>query len=124
MEEGIQHIGIALSSPEFEIPNVFGSHDLFLLEVMRTDLSDEAPDSEVYLWFLYDETEEDFRKLDLVTADSDGSVEYCEFKQGEFNFDDSVGELSLDTGSSYALDRIEGEAIPDEVLSKIKEFLA
>lgn len=108
---------------DIEFLYAFSSHGLYLVEIKRLDLGEEAPSSDVYYWLRFNTDDGSIERLEFVSMDTDEGVEVREFADGALSFDNEVGEYLYSNGDGVALDRIGKGSVEKAVKKRFFEYL-
>jgi hypothetical protein len=111
------------TNPTFEIVILLASHGKIIAEFKRLDLEPDQEKSSIYRWILFDVEKTQVQNLEFLDQDNEEGVEYREFEQGNLSFDSNVGQLLLNDGMGFALDRLAPDDIDPNHLISIQQFL-
>ena len=112
----------ATPSP-FQIICLLASHGKVVVELKFLDQEPEQEQSNTYRWIFFDVEKTKGENLDFLDQDQEDGVEYREFKQGNLSFDNNVGQLLLNDGTGFALDRLALDQLDPKYLELIQKFI-
>jgi hypothetical protein len=97
--------------------------EIALVEIKRTDRSEETDKSKVFFWLLFRKPSGEIEKLDFVSMKSEKEEEERVFRQGKLSFNPTSGLYKTVKGK-YILKNISGNNFPEKMEEKINTFLS
>lgn len=111
--------------PIFQCLFLLESTDFFILEIKRTDISENSSPSDRFKWLKVEKIQLNITCLHFKSMDSSGDIEERFFEEGFLKFDSIEGTfIEKFNTAQYALKRIASADLKENEAQQITKFLA
>jgi len=108
--------------PNFECLYYLENNDLYIIEIKRTDLSNDAPIADRFKWLKINKETLEITQLNFASMDSAGEIEERYFAEGYLKFDHKTGTfIEKYNSGQHALARKMDFELPDHLNNSIME---
>lgn len=110
--------------PKFDCLYFLDNTDIFIIEIKRTDLAEDADISEIYKWVKINKSTLDVSALSFRAMDSSAQVEERFFEEGYLKFNENEGTFieKFNSGQHQLMNR--KNTVPsDSLKSSIENYL-
>ena len=112
-----------LSHTDLKFLYCFGSHGVYLVEVQRCDLPEDAAPQDVYFWLWLETDSDQVKRLQFESMGEEDGLEIRNFKEGVLSFDNEVAEFLHHDDTGLAMDRIARGSITKAIKARCHTFL-
>lgn len=110
--------------PKFKPLHFFESPRLSIIEIQRTDLTENAAYFEIYHWLYLDKQTGALLKLWFHSKDASGEIEERYFEQGFLKFNNNQATfIEKFNSAQHTLENRRAKEIPGMLLAMVTEYL-
>lgn len=110
--------------PNFKCLYHLENYDLYIIEIKRTDLSNDAPIADRFKWLKISKETLEITPLNFASMDSAGEIEERYFEEGYLKFDSKTGTfIEKYNSAQHALERKMGLELPNNLTTSIMESI-
>ena len=110
--------------PNFECRYHLENYDLYIIEIKRTDLDNDAPIADRFKWLKINKETLEITQLNFASMDSAGEIEERYFEEGYLKFDSKTGTfIEKYNSGQHALERKTDLELPDNLINSITESI-
>ncbi|MDQ8051953.1 MAG: hypothetical protein REI78_02955 [Pedobacter sp.] len=110
--------------PTFKCLYLLENFYLYIIEVKRTDLADDAPASEKFKWLKIDKASNKTTQITFRSMDSSGEIEERYFEEGFLKFNNTIGTfIEKYNSAQHPLERKDIDNLNDQTVEAIESFL-
>lgn len=107
--------------PTFDILYLFENHEIYVLEIKRSDLPSDAIKSDIYKWMIIDKNTLHVTPLEFLSMTSVGLTEERFFRQGYLSFDSDQAVYIRESSSIQNILKAKGNNhLPESIVILIQ----